>query len=147
MSSVLQKFITTCTLTFKAFQHDVTMSKGKANLWNFVTKDSKNNRLYCIYCAPDIKKVKSLIKIAIKKLPKDHRLVVVCTKYEDVDQTKANETGYTIVTLEEINRFGQEMLEIREAESKGGQVEASAEENQEEVEDVISASIAKEKLF
>ena len=65
-----------------------------------------------VYCAPNLAKVKSLIKVALKKLPKGTRLVVVCKEYSDDDYSDALEMGYCLVTMGTLRQYGSQMLEI-----------------------------------
>lgn len=125
-SKLVKKFVTACTLTFKAFDHEVTLSEGKSTLWNFTTVSKRNQKNYAVYCAPDLKVAKNLIKIALKKVPSDHRLVVVTKGFGDEDLDTANEEGYCLVSIETLNQFGAEMLEIREKEIKQESSEAPA---------------------
>ncbi len=112
-----RKFITTCTLTFKAFDFDVTMSEGKSTLWNFIAYNPNNQKRYAVFCTPSVSKVKGLIKVALKKLPADHRLVVVAQTNSDQELKEANELNYCLVSLTTLDEYGQEMLEVREVEA------------------------------
>ena len=125
---LVRQFVTACTLTFKNFEFDVTMSEGKATLWNFTAKSRRNEKHYAIYCAPSLKKVKNLIKIAMKKLPQDHRLVVVCKEHSDEDLDKANEQNYCLLTMDILAKYGQEMIDIREREAMAAQGEKTDED-------------------
>jgi hypothetical protein len=109
---VLQKYINSCTLTFKAFEHEVNVSKNRANLWHFTSISHRQEKKYMVYCAPNLAKVKSLIKVALKKLPKGTRLVVVCKEYSDDDYSDALEMGYCLVTMGTLRQYGSQMLEI-----------------------------------
>ena len=44
--STLKKFITSCSLTFKAFDHEVNMTQNKATLWNFVAINKRGDKHY-----------------------------------------------------------------------------------------------------
>jgi len=150
----LRKFITTCTLTFKAFDFDVTMSEGKSSLWNFTTSNSSNDKKYAVFCTSKVSKVRGLIKVAIKKLPKDHRLVVITESHTPEELEQANEQNFCLVSLETLNKYGQEMLDIREKESINGAAgDLTDKEIREELEntpdpsDFIDKVINKDKLF
>lgn len=150
----LRKFITTCTLTFKAFDFDVTMSEGKSSLWNFTTSNVSNDKKYAVFCTSKVSKVKGLIKVAIKKLPKDHRLVVVTESHTSEELDQANEQNFCLVSLETLNQYGQEMLEIRERESIQGPSNDSTDQDiREELDktsdpsEFIDKVINKDKLF
>lgn len=112
-----KQFITACTLTFKAFDFDVTMTNGKSTLWSFVTHNPNNDKSYAVFCAPSASKSKGLIKVARKKLPKDHRLVVVTESIKDGEQDIADELDFTLLELSTLKNYGQEMLGIRSIES------------------------------
>lgn len=140
--STLKKFITSCSLTFKAFEHEVNMTQNKATLWNFIAVNTKAGKNYAVYCAPKLKNAKSLIKLALKKLPKDTKLVVVTQEYTDDDSKLAEDSGYTIVTLDKLNEYGTEMLEIKQKEA----MEKSKEKEESGKVQVVD-DLQKEKLF
>jgi hypothetical protein len=150
-----RKFITTCTLTFKAFDFDVTMSEGKSTLWNFIAYNPNNQKRYAVFCTPAVSKVKGLIKVALKKLPADHRLVVVAQTNTDQELKEANELNYCLVSLNTLETYGQEMLEVREVEvssqsRNSASDETTVHDHLEEVNessDFIDRVIHKDKLF
>ncbi|MCP4913097.1 MAG: hypothetical protein GY909_08255 [Oligoflexia bacterium] len=149
-----KKLISSCTLTFKAFDHDVVMSPGKTTIWDFVTTDKRTGKKYCVYCALKMDRAKNLIKIALKKLPKDHRFVVITPQFSEQDEQAAEAGGYCITSVSVLNKFGQEMLEIKNAESandsRSNSEEAEdhrTEMDPNEVLDVIDQALAKDKLF
>lgn len=109
----LEKFVTTCTLTFKAFDHDVHISRNKANLWHFTSTSPRSEKKYMVYCTEDITKVRSLIKIATNKVPKGCRLVVVTMQITDEDLNEAEIHGYTVVSHQELKQYGAQMLEAK----------------------------------
>ncbi len=111
--SFLEKFITSCTLTFKAFDHEVNLSRNKANLWHFTSFSTNTQKKYMVYCAPDLSKVSSLITVASKKVPKGSRLVVVCKEVTPEQLKLAEENGYTLVTHSELKDYGTKMLEAK----------------------------------
>lgn len=114
---MLQKYINSCTLTFKAFEHEVNVSKNKANLWHFTSVSHRQQKKYMVYCAPNLQKVKSLIRVALKKLPKGSRLVVVCQDYSENDLNEAVEMDYCLVTMATLRQYGSKMLEITSEDS------------------------------
>jgi hypothetical protein len=148
-----RKFITTCTLTFKAFDFDVTMSESKSTLWNFVAFNPNNQKRYAVFCTPAVSKVKGLIKVALKKLPAEHRLVVVAETHSQEEQDAADQLGYCLVSLNTLNEYGQEMLEIRENETAQGGSETTNPEVEKELDkiqdpsDFVDKVIHKDKLF
>ena len=73
---LVEEFVNSCTLVFKSFEYDVVISKNKSNLWHYTA--TKKEKKYVVYCAPEIKKVKGLLKVAVNKIPKEHKLVVIC---------------------------------------------------------------------
>ena len=116
MSTLLKKFITSCSLTFKAFDHEIVMSQSKSTLWNFTAHHYQNEKNYAVYCAPKINSAKALIKVALKKVPKDTRLVVVTSSYTPEEKVQADREGYALVTLDKLSQYGTEMIEIKERE-------------------------------
>ncbi len=117
-SKVLDQFITRCSLTFKSYEHEVIVSKSKSNLWHFST--SFNSKKYMVYCAPSLAKVKSIIKIALKKIPAGSRLVVVCNTHTKEEKESAENVGFCLLDIGTLQRYGNDMLEAksREAEAK-----------------------------
>tara|TARA_R110002072_G_scaffold276051_1_gene437474 strand:- start:218157 stop:218612 length:456 start_codon:yes stop_codon:yes gene_type:complete len=147
-----KKLISRSTLTFKAFEHEVTMAPGKTTIWDFVTHDKRTGKKYCVYCALEMSRAKNLIKIALKKLPKDHRFVVVTSSFSEEEETKANEAGYCITSIDTLNKFGREMLDAKSVETKKEAPPEKAEAHgtdmdANEVLDVIDQALAKDKLF
>lgn len=146
--AINRKFITTCTLTFKAFDFDVTMSESKSTLWNFIAFNPNNQKRYAVFCTPSVSKVKGLVKVALKKLPADHRLVVVAESTQQEEVVAADEQGFCLVSLNTLNEYGQEMLEIREKESSGNFVDKAKELDAiEDPSDFVDKVIHKDKLF
>lgn len=112
MSKILEKFISSCSITFKAFDHEVVMNKSKTTIWHFTSFSQRQNKKYMVYCVPDIKKARSLIQVAMRKVPKDARLVVVCSQFSQSDQQDAIERKYCLITIEVLRQYGAEMLDI-----------------------------------
>lgn len=112
-----KKFVTSCTVNFKTMDFEVRMAQSKSAMWHFEAQNPDKTKTYVVMCVPEIKKGRSLIKAAFKKAPEGKRFVVICDKYDDKDVQESEKNGYTLVTLQEINRFGVEMLEIKERES------------------------------
>ncbi len=143
-----KQFITACTLTFKAFDFDVTMTNNKSTLWNFITYNPNNEKHYCVFCTPSLSKSKGLIKVALKKLPKHHRLVVVTEVLTDDEEKEAREQDYTATELTTLKRYGQEMLEVRNREESGP--EDSTKEggfDYDEADNIIDQAISRDRLF
>jgi hypothetical protein len=107
----IKDFVTSCTMVFKSYNYNVIESRNKSNLWHFSA--DKDDKKYVIYCAPDINKVTGIIKVALKKIPKDSRLVVICTGYNDEQYNESTELDYTLITLETIENYGTSMIEAR----------------------------------
>ncbi len=107
----IEKYITTCTTTFKMFDHEVIISKNKANLWHFTAK--REDKKYLVYCAPQLSKVKSIIKIALKKVPQGSRLVVICNAFTSEEEQSASELDYAILDIHTLQKYGTEMLEAK----------------------------------
>jgi len=136
----LKDFITQCTLVFKSFEHDVTIIQSKSSLWQFTTNSRRNKKKYAVMVAPAFSKVKSLIKIAKKKLPPETRLVVVTNAFTDADNDMSAKEDFTLLTLETLNRYGQEMLDLKNRVSSGT-IEIVNGDN------IIDQAINKEKDF
>lgn len=136
----LKDFITQCTLVFKSFEHDVTIIQSKSSLWQFTTHSRRNKKKYAVMVAPAFSKVKSLIKIAKKKLPPETRLVVVTNTFTDSDNDMSAKEDFTLLTLETLNRYGQEMLDLKNRASSGT-IEIVDGDN------IIDQAINKEKDF
>lgn len=116
MSNLVKNFITSCTLTFKAFEHEVIISKNQSTMWNFMAVNKRRDKVYAVYCAPKLSSAKALIKVALKKVPADTRLVVVTSSYTNQENEQATKDGYTLVTLSMLSKYGTEMLEIKQKE-------------------------------
>ena len=108
-----RSFILKCSMCFKVFDYQVKMTEGKSSLWNFVTINPKGNKKYAVFCAPNATKVKGLIKVAQKKLPHEHRLVVVVAQHNDEELQLAEDNDFCLVSIDSLNEFGQQMLEIK----------------------------------
>jgi hypothetical protein len=116
-SKQLEQFINSCTLTFKAFDFDVHVTKSKANLWHFISSNPRSQRKYQVYCTADISKVRSLVQIAMRKIPKGSRLVVITNEFTPEDSALADEYGYTLVRHIDLKKYGAEMLEAKAREA------------------------------
>lgn len=117
MSSLVKKFVTSCTLTFKAFDHEVVMSQNQSTMWNFMAINKRKEKSYAVYCAPRLGSAKALIKVALKKLPEGARLVVVTADHTEAESAQAEKEGYTLITLDMLTKYGTEMLEVRQREN------------------------------
>jgi hypothetical protein len=93
------------------FNHEVIISKNKANLWHFTAKN--DDKKYLVYCAPQLSKVKSIIKIALKKVPKGARLVVICNTYTPEEEQTASDLEYALMDIHTLQKYGTEMLEAK----------------------------------
>lgn len=97
------------------FEHEVVISKNKANLWHFTAK--RKDKKYLVYCAPNLSKVKSIIKIALKKVPADSKLVVICNTYTDEEKNLADNSNYSLVDIHTLKKYGTEMLDAKTEDS------------------------------
>ncbi len=146
----LQGFITSCTITFKTFGFDITMNKAKTTVWNFTAFNPKGDKKYCVLCSSSITKSKGLIKVASKKLPPEHRLVLIVDSHSEQELADASKQNYTLVSLETLNNYGEEMLRVREAQNARTQrsiareVKAEVDKSSEEFIDKV---INKDNLF
>lgn len=116
--TVVKNFVNICSITFKAFDFEVIMNASKSTLWNFTTYYPGRDQKYAVMCAPDLSKTKALVKIAIKKLAPNQRLVIVTTSYDDNDLENARSNDYCLISLPELKKYGDEMLLARERESQ-----------------------------
>jgi hypothetical protein len=119
MNKAIDTFVTSCTLTFKTFEYEVITSKNKANLWHFTATSTGGDKKYAVYCAPDLIKVKSLIKIALKKIPAGTRLIVICMAHSNEEQEAASNDGYTLIGIGTLKKYGNDMLEVLAREAAG----------------------------
>ena len=78
--------------------------------------NKRKGKTYAVYCAPKLASAKALIKVALKKLPEGARLVVVTADHSDKEYEQAEKDGYTLITLQQLTKYGTEMLEIRQRE-------------------------------
>lgn len=124
--NVIKTFITSCAGTFKAFNYKCELSKSQATIWNFVASNEDGDKVYAVFCAPKLDTSKSLIKLAVKKV-KDMRLVVVTSQHTEEQLEKSREEGYALVTLEVLNKFGEEMIDIRANEINSDPLESTRE--------------------
>ncbi|MFG1482515.1 hypothetical protein ABMA79_10915 [Halobacteriovorax sp. HFRX-2_2] len=112
---IIKGFITQCTMVFKSYEYHVVESKNKSNLWHFSV--SKDDKKYVVYCTNSLEKVQGIIKIALKKLPEDTKLVVICDNFSPEDRTKAESNSYTITDLGTIKKYGIDLLEAKQRET------------------------------
>ncbi len=110
----LKNFISKTSIVFKTFDFNVRMTKNNSEIWNFTTSNPTGEKKYVVYCAPDLGKSKGVIKIALKKVPSDHRMVVVCSNFDAPDLEDSVENNYCLITLDKLNEYGIEMLDILE---------------------------------
>lgn len=132
--AIIKKFITTCTVSFKAFDYRCELSKSTATIWNFVASSPNGEKVYAVYCAPRLEKARSLIKIAKKKMKGNMRLVVVTQSHTDEELENSREDGYALVAIDTLNKYGEEMIEIRAKEAEA-------------TEDINPLASSREKVF
>ena len=114
----VKKYLSISSLTFKAFGYDLALTPGRGTVWHFRATNPSKTKQYVILLAPKVNQSKMLIKIGLKKLPENHRLVVVTSGFSDEELLEANNQGYTITTIAKIDSFAKEMLGIRSRASK-----------------------------
>lgn len=112
----LKTFISKTTIVFKTFDFSVKRTINNSEIWNFSAISPNGDKKYVVYCAPDISKAKGIVKIALKKTPAGHRLVVVCENHESQDLQDSTDDDYCLVTFDKLNEYGVEMLDIIEKE-------------------------------
>lgn len=114
----LKTFIAKTTIVFKTFDFNVKMTKNNAAIWNFATSNPEGDKKYVVFCSPELEKAKGIIKIALKKLPSSHRLVVVCSNFKNEDYQESLIHDYCLITFDKLNEYGVEMLDVLEKEEK-----------------------------
>lgn len=107
----IKDFIDSCSLVFKTYQYDVNLSKNRTTLWHFSAR--KSEKKYMIYCAPQYAKTKGIVKIALKKIPKGSRLVVVCSRYGATEKMEADTKGYSLIDYNTLEKYGLEMIDAK----------------------------------
>lgn len=112
----LKSIITASSITFKAFNYDVIMSKNKSNLWHFSAVCPEGGKKYIIYCTPEFQKVRKLIQIALKKCPKDSKLVVISATHDQTDWLEAQAEGYALIDLKTLKDYGTAVIEAKQKE-------------------------------
>ena len=125
-NNIVKTFIASCAGTFKAFDYKCELSKSQATIWNFIAKNDSGDKVYAVFCAPKLESSKSLIKLAIKKV-NDMRLVVVTSQHSEEQLESSREEGYALITLEALNKFGAEMIDIRAKELNSDPLESTRE--------------------
>ncbi len=116
-NDVIKKFISTCTVTFNAFDYRCEIVKSSASIWNFEATNKGGDKVFAVFCAPKLNKSKSLIKLANKKIKENMRLVVVTEDHNEEELEKSREEGYALVTLDSLSKYGEEMILIRTKEA------------------------------
>lgn len=114
----LKSLITTSTITFKAFDYEVIMSKNKTNLWHFSAISPAGGKKYIIYCTPEFAKVRRLIQIALKKCPADSKLVVICAGHDQTEWLEAQAEGFSLLDLKTLKEYGTAVIEAKDREGK-----------------------------
>lgn len=111
----INKFVTKTSIIFKSYDHQVVISKNKSNLWHFSSNHS--DKKYNIYCTLNLSKVRSLIKIALRKTATETRLVVICSEHTDEEKTLAEEAGYSLIDIKTLQTYGNDIIEARAKEA------------------------------
>lgn len=62
-------------------------------------------------------KVKSLIKIALKKTPTGTRLVVICAEFDQEQKASAEAHGHTLIDLSTLKKYGVDIIEAKAKEA------------------------------
>lgn len=135
-----KEFIDTCVTTFEAFRYSCEHNKGIGTVWEMMATNFGGDRTYAIICAPRVDEFRNQIRIARKRLGDETRLVVVTEKHCDKEETLSIENDYSLVTLDIMEDFGLQMIEIERRDRECGK-----EVSEEELESLISSS--REKVF
>lgn len=115
---IIKKFVTSCTVTFKAFEYRCELAKSSATIWNFIATNESGDKVFAVYCAPQLEKSQSLIRLAKKKLKPNMRLVVVTQDHSEQQLETSRVDGYALVALDALNKFGEDMIHVRAKEAE-----------------------------
>jgi hypothetical protein len=132
-------FIDTCVTTFEAFQYSCELNKGIGTVWEMMATNFSGNRSYAIILAPKVDEFRNQIRIAKKRLGAETRLVVITEEHCEVEESLSIENDYSLVTLDIMQDFGLQMIEIDRRDRVEGK-----EVSQEELDSLISS---REKVF
>lgn len=135
-----KEFIDTCVTTFESFKYSCEHNKGIGTVWEMMATNFGGDRNYAIICAPRVDEFRNQIRIAKKRLGDDARLVVVTEKHCEVEESLSIENDYSLVTLDLIEDFGLQMIEIERRDKEEGK-----EVSQEELDSLMATS--REKVF
>jgi len=122
------------------------MTNSKSSLWNFITISPKSNKSYAVFCTGDISKSNNLIKVALKKLPKDHRLIVVTHNPSEEDFKHAEEREYGLIAFDDLNNISEQMVGIKNLDLDSITKHKKQTES-EPATDFVDKVISKERLF
>ncbi len=144
----LQNFVSCCTNTFKLFEHETNLALSRSTLWHFTSRYKRTGHHYAIFCAPQMKKSRNLIKLAHRKIPEDHRLIVICDSFSESDRHLADELDFCLMTFGLLNEFGRDMAAARQREEEMNLLangmaidsEAMQEDFSQVIEDIIHLS-------
>jgi hypothetical protein len=135
-----QQYLKALTKTFEAFSYTCSVPKGVGCTWEMVAKNFSGEKEYAMVFAPRVDGHRNNIRIAQKKVAEGTRIVVVTEEEIKAEEiAKSEEDGYTLVTLDIMERYGVEMLETLEREKSEGK-----EMTEEELSSLIST---REKIF
>ena len=146
----LKKHVITCTVTFKAFDHEVQVCRGADVPWDFTTLDKRTKRKFIVYCTDDVDSSFHDIKEALNKIPEEHRLVVVTEGHTKEDEEFATSSGFTLVSIERLDKYGREMLTVqqhKENEPTEEELDNTPDLSEEEKAALIDDLMTKEKLY
>ncbi len=137
---IKQKYIQELTTAFEAFEYSLKIPKSLGCTWELVATNISGQKNYAVIFAPRIDEQRNNIRITQKKVDDSTRVVVVTEEeINSIEMDKSTEEGYALVSLEEMNRFGVEMLEAKLRDRVLGK-EISEEEL-----DILTST--KEKIF
>ena len=114
-SAAMQKFIHDCTITFKLMEHTVFQTQ-KSKIWHFTSLNRQGDKKYAIYCTPSVNNFRAIIQAAINMARLEQlRLVVIALNYTEEDLIHSETLNYSLIKLDELRHFGDQMLEIKKA--------------------------------
>lgn len=112
-----QSLVNTSTMTFKLFNHQVTLIQNRTTLWDFTTISGQTQKKYAVCCAPSYRQIKKLIGLAQRKLPQDTRLVVITKDFTEDEFSESVAKNFCLTTFHNIRDYGEQMLNAQHREN------------------------------
>lgn len=122
------------------------MTNSKSSLWNFITISPGSKKSYAVFCSENISKSNNLIKVALKKLPKGHRLIVVTHNPSEEDIKLAEERGYGLISYDDLSNLSEQMVGVKNLDFDTI-TKPKKQAEDESPNDFVDKVISKERLF